>query len=92
MSFEPLATIIVKLDWVLKFERAKSKYDYLIKDAIRSDKARRALYDALIPCKGMGDLFTTNICGDDPEKLHKLFQFQRVEVDGSLTEKSGFSW
>ena len=50
MSFEPLATIIVKLDWVLKFERAKSKYDYLIKDAIRSDKARRALYDALIPC------------------------------------------
>lgn len=77
----------VKLDWVLQFARAKSKYDYLVTESIQSDKARKALYDALIPYKGMGDLFTTNICGDDPERLHSLFQFQRVGVDGTLEEK-----
>ncbi|WP_434108934.1 DUF6402 family protein [Paraburkholderia caffeinilytica] len=80
-------TTTVKLDWVLKFERARSKYEYLITEAIRSDKARKALHDALIPYKDMGDLFTTNICGNDPEQLHTLFQFQRVEVGGTLAEK-----
>lgn len=82
-------TTTVKLEWVLRFERARNKYDYLIRDAIRSDKARKALYDALIPYKDRVDLLTTDICEDDPERLHKLFQFQRVEVDGSLAEKIG---
>ncbi|MFP3564288.1 DUF6402 family protein [Paraburkholderia sp. SIMBA_030] len=80
-------TTTVKLDWVLKPERARSKYDYLINEAIRSDKARKALHDTLVPYKGRSDLFTTDICGDDPERLHKLFQFQRVGVDGTLAEK-----
>ncbi|MCC8393513.1 DUF6402 family protein [Paraburkholderia sp. MMS20-SJTR3] len=82
-------TDLVKLDWVLKFGRAKRKYDYLLKQAIRSDNARRALRDVLIPYKDGGDLFTTNICGSDPERLHTLFQFQRAEVDGTLAEKIG---
>lgn len=80
-------TTTVKLDWVLKFERAQSRYDYLIHEAIRSDKARTALLDALTPYRGMGNLRTEDMCGKDPERLHRLFQFQRVEVDGSLADK-----
>lgn len=81
-------TSTVRLGWLLKFERARSKFDYLIGTAIRSEKALAELIKKLVPYKNGGDLFTTDVCGkNDPERLHKMFQFQMVEVDGTLAEK-----
>jgi hypothetical protein len=83
-------TTTVKLDWVLKFARAKEKYDYLITEAIGSQKATLKLTEKLIPYKHQSTLFTTDICGDDSKQLHKLFQFQFAQVDGTLAEKIRF--
>ncbi|MFP3567631.1 DUF6402 family protein [Paraburkholderia sp. SIMBA_030] len=80
-------TTTVKLDWVLKYARAKEKYDYLITEAIRSPRAIDKLKEKLIPYKARSDLFTTDVCGDDSKQLHKLFQFQFSQVDGALAEK-----
>ncbi|WP_395066079.1 DUF6402 family protein [Paraburkholderia silvatlantica] len=81
-------TKLIKLDWVLKFERAKAKYDYLINTAIRSPAAVHQLRTILTPYKDFGHVFTTDFCGkDDPERLHQMFQFQKTPVDGTLSEK-----
>lgn len=78
---------LVKLDWTLKFERARKKYDYLIETAVRSPAARRVLMDMLGPLKQNGDISTTELAATDPLRLHKLYQFQHIEVDGSMAEQ-----
>ncbi|MFP3565315.1 DUF6402 family protein [Paraburkholderia sp. SIMBA_030] len=80
-------TTTIKLDWVLKFARAKEKYDYLISEAIRSPAARKVLHDKLEFYKNRSDFFTADACGDDSKELHKFFQFQHIQIDGSLSEK-----
>lgn len=80
-------TTTIRLDWVLSFPRAKEKYDYLISQAVRSQAARKVLFDKLKFYRDAVDLFVTDLCGDDPKELHKHFQFQRVEIDGTLSEK-----
>jgi hypothetical protein len=80
-------TTTVKLDWILKFARAKEKYDYLITQAIRSPKAIRKLTEKLTPYKDHSTLLTTHICGNDSRQLHELFQFQYAGVDGTLAAK-----
>jgi len=81
-------TATIKLDWVLRFPRAKDKFDYLIKEAIRSPKAVKELHDKLATYKNkVIDLFTSDICKNDPASLHHHFQFQRVAVDGTFGDK-----
>jgi hypothetical protein len=76
-----------KLDWVLKFSRARKKYEHLINDAVRSEKSRGRLIEKLTRFKHDVELHTTDICGDDFRRLHTLFQFQYIQVDGTLAEK-----
>ncbi|MGF6965237.1 hypothetical protein OKW43_002242 [Paraburkholderia sp. WC7.3g] len=80
-------TTTIKMDWVLKFARARRKYDYLINDAIRSPAALQVLHNKLRFYKHRSELSTHDICRDDPQHLHQFFQFQRVEVDGTFAEK-----
>jgi hypothetical protein len=80
-------TTTITLDWVLQFARAKAKYDYLVKEAIRSPKAIEALHDILAPYQGQTtDIFPSDICEGNPISLHRHFQFQRIPyVESSLT-------
>ncbi|CAG9234766.1 conserved hypothetical protein [Paraburkholderia sabiae] len=80
-------TTSIKLDWVLKFARAKEKYDVLIGEAVRSSAARKVMHDKLTTYKYETRLFASDLCGNDTRELHQRFQFQRVEVDGSFCEK-----
>ncbi|MCC8400293.1 DUF6402 family protein [Paraburkholderia sp. MMS20-SJTN17] len=80
-------TTTVKMDWVLKFPRARHKYDYLVNDAIRSPAALRVLHKKLHFYKHRSELSTRDISRDDPQRLHRFFQFQHVEVDGTFAEK-----
>lgn len=80
-------TSIVTLDWVLKFARAREKYEYLIKEAIYSPQSLRVLRNKLILYKDTAEIHTARLCANDPCNLHKLFQFQLTGVDGTLAEK-----
>jgi len=80
-------TTSIKLDWVLKFARAKEKYDVLIGEAVRSSAARKVMHDKLTTYRYETRLFASDLCGNDTRELHQRFQFQRVEVDGSFCEK-----
>jgi hypothetical protein len=78
----------VKLDWVLRFPRAKKQYEYLINEAIRSKKAWKALHDKLVLYKDkVSALNAMDLCNGDPIRLHKQFQFQHVSVDGTFGDK-----
>jgi hypothetical protein len=78
---------LIALDWTLKFERAKEKYDYLVQTAIRSEPARLELIKKLVLLKDVGNISTTDLAKSDPLRLHTLYQFQRVAVDGSMAEQ-----
>ena len=81
-------TTTIKLDWVLRFPRAKEKYDYLVNEGIRSPRAIEALARMLVTYKNqVVDLFTGDICKNNPVTLHRNFQFQRVAVDGTFGQK-----
>ncbi|MDR5747595.1 DUF6402 family protein [Caballeronia sp. LZ029] len=83
-------TTTIRMDWVLKFARAKDKFDYLIDKAIRSPKARDELYRKLIPYKNSVTLLdTAEICGNDTAMLHRHFSFQFTSVDGTFGQKIG---
>jgi hypothetical protein len=81
-------TTTIKLDWIFKFPRAKEKFDYLINEAIRSERAIKKLEEKLISYKGkVVDLFPAELCKEDPVMLHRHFQFQFAWVDGTFAQK-----
>src|SRR5579863_1089982 len=60
-------TTTVKLDWVLRFSRAKEQYGFLINEAIRSPDARTVLKDKLTSYNGkVTFLNAMDICNGDP--------------------------
>jgi len=78
----------VKLDWILRFPRAKRQFDHLINEMIRSPKSRSQLYKILAPHKDCAArLYTDDICGDDLRDLHRRFQFQYSKVDSTFGQK-----
>ncbi len=78
----------IKLDWILRFPRAKRQFDYLINEMIRSPKSRIRLYKLLIPHKDCAArLYTDDICGNDLRDLHRRFQFQYSKVDSTFGQK-----
>ncbi|VWC53363.1 hypothetical protein BLA13014_08164 [Burkholderia aenigmatica] len=80
----------IKLDWVLRFPRAKRQLDHLINEMIRSPKSRALLYKQLTPYKDCAArLYTDDICGNDLRDLHRRFQFQYSYVDSTLGQKIG---
>ncbi|MBI0329514.1 DUF6402 family protein [Burkholderia plantarii] len=81
-------TKTIKLDWVLKFARAKEKFNYLVNEAIRSPVAKEVLKRKLVPYKDSVTLLDcADICGNDTVSLHHHFQFQLAAVDGSFGQK-----
>jgi len=81
-------TSTVKLDWVLRFPRAKKQFDLLLNEIIRSPKSRDELYKQLLPYKdGPPRLYTEDICGNNLRELHRRFQFQYAKVDGTFGQK-----
>jgi hypothetical protein len=81
-------TTTVKLGWVRQFTRTKESFDFLIGEAIRTEKARFVLAKMLGPYKEYdGDIFPEELCKKDPLLLHRHFQFQRVGVDGTFAQK-----
>ncbi|EDT41289.1 conserved hypothetical protein [Burkholderia ambifaria MEX-5] len=79
---------IVKLDWVLRFPRAKKQFDHLVNEAIRSQKSRDELYKLLAPYKDCATrLYTDDICGNDLRDIHRRFQFQYSSVDSTFGQK-----
>ncbi|MBP0609731.1 MULTISPECIES: DUF6402 family protein [Burkholderia] len=80
----------VKLDWVLRFPRAKQQFDHLINEEIRSQKSINQLYKLLLPYKDCATrLYTDDICGNDLRSIHRRFQFQYSRVDSTLGQKIG---
>ncbi|MEN8516529.1 DUF6402 family protein [Burkholderia sp. RS02] len=78
----------IKLDWILRFPRAKRQFNYLINEMIRSPKSRIQLYKLLIPHKDCAArLYTDDICGNDLRDLHRRFQFQYSKVDSTFGQK-----
>jgi len=81
-------TKTVKLDWVLRFPRAKERYDHLINNAIRSDAALKELSKKLREYKGeVVDLDAANICEGDIVKLHRHFHFQHEKIDSTFAQR-----
>ena len=78
---------MVTLKWILGFERARVKYDYLISPAIRTPNALAKLKEKLAFYAGATEIFPEKMCSGDLMELHELFQFQFVGVDGALSEK-----
>jgi hypothetical protein len=79
-------TTIVKLEWVLKFPRAKMAFDILkTRERLTSTKAMEALREKLTPRRAPHtQINTTNLTL--PE-IHKLFQYQYATVEGTLEQK-----
>ncbi|MBC8722507.1 hypothetical protein F6X37_13110 [Paraburkholderia sp. 31.1] len=82
-------TTTIKLDWVLKYRRAKDQYDELITTQIRTSRARQALKEILLPYAARPCLDARTECGENLSKLHRQFQFQYVKVGSSLSQKIG---
>ncbi|RQS19690.1 DUF6402 family protein [Burkholderia sp. Bp8998] len=81
-------TSTVKLDWVLRFPRAKKQFDFLINEAIRSQKSRDELHKKLLQYKnGATRFYSEDICGENLRDLHHHFQFQYSKVDGTFGQK-----
>ncbi|WP_310631365.1 DUF6402 family protein [Paraburkholderia sp.] len=78
---------MVTLKWILGFERARVKYDYLVSQAIRTPNALSKLKEMLRFYAEPIDIFPEKICDGNLMRLHKLFQFQFAGVDGKLSEK-----
>ncbi|BBP95830.1 hypothetical protein BSFA1_09590 [Burkholderia sp. SFA1] len=79
----------IKMDWVLKFGRAREQYNKLIATDIYSQKARRQVTDILSRYRNYPDRNSPWIlCEYDLMKLHRSFQFQRVGVESSFEQKA----
>ncbi|EML1601764.1 DUF6402 family protein [Burkholderia cenocepacia] len=80
----------IKLDWVLRFPRAKQQFDHLINEAIRSQKSINELYKLLLPYKDCATrLYTDDICRNDLRSMHRRFQFQYARIDSTFGQKIG---
>lgn len=77
----------ISLDWILKFERAKSQLALLLNELVYSADAKKELAKILINYKHKAILLPDVQCHGDIQLLHRDFQFQRSEVDTSLMQK-----
>nr|WP_316865203.1 DUF6402 family protein [Ralstonia mannitolilytica] len=81
-------TTMFKLDWILKFDRAKIKYEDLTKNKIFTKKARSVIVDmvrATQPSPYTVDPW--GLCGESIHEFHKRWQYQFISVDSSGGEK-----
>ncbi|MGV2289830.1 DUF6402 family protein [Trinickia sp. YCB016] len=79
----------VKLDWVLRHERASAQYDALQRiERLTTPRAIEALRSKLAPHRSSyGTVDAMTLCNGDMKALHKNFQFQFAGVESTLTQK-----
>jgi Family of unknown function (DUF6402) len=77
----------VKLDWVLKFPRAREALDLLVNSAIRSDRAYDMLQKKLRFYRGYSSVNTWPMCNQSLPVLHKYFEFTFARVGSTFPQK-----
>ncbi|MDR5740531.1 MULTISPECIES: DUF6402 family protein [unclassified Caballeronia] len=80
---------LVKLDWVLKFERAREGYERLLSREVLSSPLAIATLRTMIEPFRRPDrqIFPRHLTGNSLAELHKHFQFQYSPVEGSMRQK-----
>ncbi|WP_423369304.1 DUF6402 family protein [Burkholderia sp. LMG 32019] len=82
-------TTTVKLEWVLKYARAKEQFDNLTSSAIYSNAASRVMRDRLLPYKNRYPILSvSDVCGDDIQSIHRHFHVQYARVEGTFEQKA----
>lgn len=79
-------TTSVKIDWVLKFRRARKGLDELIA-RLETPAARGVISRKLVQYRNRRDIWPWLECRGDIALFHKNFQFQVAAVEGSLSQK-----
>jgi hypothetical protein len=79
-------TTSVKIDWVLKFARAREGLNQLMSQ-LGTPRARDAIAKKLRPYRNRQDIRPWLECKGDLVRLHKEFQFQQAPVEGTLSQK-----
>lgn len=80
-------TAAIKMEWVLKFGPAKKQFQELVSTRIRSENAREVISRILSRYPNKHDLSAWRECGNDIQARHRLFQFQHVQVEGTMQQK-----
>ena len=80
---------IIKLEWVLKFVRARKAYEQLLsRDTLTRPRALDVLRNKLEPYrKPDRQMFPLVACDNSLPVLHKHFQFQYSSVESSMSQK-----
>ncbi|HDR9492756.1 DUF6402 family protein [Burkholderia stabilis] len=82
-------TTTVKLEWVLKYARAKEQFDNLTSSAINSNAALRVIRARLLPYKHRYPVISiTDMCSGDIQLIHHHFHFQYAKVEGTFEQKA----
>ncbi|GER15381.1 DUF6402 family protein [Variovorax boronicumulans] len=79
-------TTSVKIDWVLKFARARKGLAHLMSQ-LETPRARDAMAKKLRPYRNRLDIRPWLECKSDIVRFHKDFQFQQSPVEGTLSQK-----
>ncbi|WP_198082956.1 DUF6402 family protein [Variovorax sp. E3] len=79
-------TTSVKIDWVLRFERARKGLDFLMSQ-LETPPALKIAANALRPYRNRRDIWPWLECKGDIPSFHKAFQFQLAPVEGTLSQK-----
>ncbi|WP_423371827.1 DUF6402 family protein [Burkholderia sp. LMG 32019] len=79
----------IKLDWVLKYERAKVQYDALQQiEYLLTRNSMSAIGNALSSLRASyREIDALGLCNGDLKELHRRFQFQRAGVESSFSQK-----
>lgn len=82
-------TKTVKLDWVLKYKRAKEQYEALQQiEYLRTPKSLESIGKALFSIRASyREIDALDLCKGDLNELHKRFQFQHAGVESSFSQK-----
>ncbi|WP_231586497.1 DUF6402 family protein [Cupriavidus basilensis] len=81
-------TTMFKLDWILKYPRAKEKYDELVSVGLYSQAAKDAIiriFKRSKPSPHYRDAW--RLSGGDMHRYHRGFQFQLTRVDSDFPDK-----
>jgi hypothetical protein len=78
----------IKMDWVLGYGRAKRQFEELINERIYNNKAYEEIQQILTPYRRRLWASPWEECDYDIRKLHRKFQFQRIEVESTFEQKA----
>lgn len=77
----------IKMDWVLKFPRAKDAFDELIREDVRTQAAIDILKKKLMPYRNRSDVLAWNEAKSDFLEFHRKFQFQLKAVNKTFGQR-----